>query len=242
MLEREVVSLGEVRVLIVEEVSLLLDMGFEPQVRRIVGGVPHAGQRQTLMSTVAFPKEVELFAGDISSNCVKLGAKLAKTVNITQRVIQVEETQKKLKLIELLGTLEGFTLVFVERKKKVSEVYTYITENLGIPCAALHGDMSSSDRDVSIKLSSSGKVKVLIATDITSRGIDLPNIKNIVNYDMPPEIDDYVYRMGKTGREESGTVISFLNRSNINIAHHLIRLLEDSNEPVESFLHQYTNL
>eukprot|EP01124_Arcella_intermedia_P004415 TRINITY_DN12513_c0_g1_i2.p1 TRINITY_DN12513_c0_g1~~TRINITY_DN12513_c0_g1_i2.p1 ORF type:complete len:242 (+),score=62.66 TRINITY_DN12513_c0_g1_i2:278-1003(+) len=241
MLEREVVSLGEVRVLIVEEVSLLLDMGFEPQVRRIVGGVPHAGQRQTLMSTVAFPKEVELFAGDISSNCVKLGAKLAKTVNITQRVIQVEETQKKLKLIELLGTLEGFTLVFVERKKKVSEVYTYITEN-GIPCAALHGDMSSSDRDVSIKLSSSGKVKVLIATDITSRGIDLPNIKNIVNYDMPPEIDDYVYRMGKTGREESGTVISFLNRSNINIAHHLIRLLEDSNEPVESFLHQYTNL
>ncbi|KAL2239697.1 DEAD-box ATP-dependent RNA helicase 37 [Sesamum indicum] len=251
LLERARVSLQMIKYLALDEADRMLDMGFEPQIRRIVQqmDMPPPGVRQTLLFSATFPKEIQRLAADFLSNYVFLavGRVGSSTDLIVQRVEYVLETDKRSHLMDLLHAQrangvqakQALTLVFVETKKGADSLENWLCIN-GFPATSIHGDRTQQEREYALRSFKSGKTPILVATDVAARGLDIPHVAHVVNFDLPNDIDDYVHRIGRTGRAgKSGLATAFFNENNSSLARPLADLMQEANQEVPAWLSRF---
>lgn len=242
LLDRARVSVAQVKHLIFDEADRMLDMGFEPQIRAIVENfhMPSSAEgRQSTMFSATFAKEVQLLARDFLEDYIFLtvGRVGASSGNITQVLRYVEEFQKYREVKRLLEEQveEGLTLVFVETKRKADEIENSLRDER-YPATSIHGDRQQWEREEALKLFKSGRLPILVATDVAARGLDIPNVNLVINFDLPGNIDDYVHRIGRTGRAgNQGTAVSFVNESNRNILSELWATLEETKQEIPTW-------
>lgn len=242
LIERGRVRLDCIRYLVLDEADRMLDMGFEPQIRRIVEGedMPGVEDRQTLMFSATFPRDIQMLARDFLKNYIFLsvGRVGSTSENITQKIEYVEDEDKLSLLLDLLTAtkVEGLTLVFVETKRMADRLSDDLLYN-SIPASAIHGDRTQRERERALDSFRTGRTPVLVATAVAARGLDIPNVGHVINYDLPTDPDEYVHRVGRTGRAgNTGTATSFFNRGNRGIVRSLIELLKESNQEIPSWL------
>jgi ATP-dependent RNA helicase RhlE len=198
-LERRLVSLSGIRMLVLDEVDRMLDMGFKPAIRRIVAAIP--AERQTLCYSATLSNDIREVSRDYLRNPVRIeiGSVLKPSPNVELQTFEVP-TDKKQELLEhLLGSQEGSFLVFVRTKHGADRVARRL-KRAGHDAIQIHGDRSQSQRNAALRSFAQGHHRVLVATDVAARGIDVADVAHVVNYDMPKEAEDYVHRVGRTGR------------------------------------------
>ena len=241
LLERGRISLVNIKYLVLDEADRMLDMGFEPQIRRIVEGedMPRTDMRQTLMFSATFPRDIQILARDFLKDYIFLsvGRVGSTSENITQKVEYVEDNDKKSVLLDILHTQDkGLTLIFVETKRMADALSDFLI-NQNFPATSIHGDRTQRERERALEMFRSGHCPILVATAVAARGLDIPNVTHVVNYDLPTDIDDYVHRIGRTGRAgNTGISTAFFNRGNRGVVRDLIELLKEANQEVPSFL------
>ncbi|XP_020639541.1 ATP-dependent RNA helicase DDX3X isoform X10 [Pogona vitticeps] len=257
MMERGKIGLDFCKYLVLDEADRMLDMGFEPQIRRIVeqDTMPPKGVRQTMMFSATFPKEIQMLARDFLEEYIFLavGRVGSTSENITQKVVWVEESDKRSFLLDLLNATgkdclgefqhnsngsgkESLTLVFVETKKGADSLEDFLYRE-GYACTSIHGDRCQRDREEALHQFRSGRSPILVATAVAARGLDISNVKHVINFDLPSDIEEYVHRIGRTGRVGNlGLATSFFNERNINITKDLLDLLVEAKQEVPSWL------
>ncbi|KAF3453678.1 hypothetical protein FNV43_RR04119 [Rhamnella rubrinervis] len=251
MIDRGRVSLGMIKHLAIDEADRMLDMGFEPQIRRIVEqmDMPKPGARQTMLFSATFPSEIQRLASDFLSNYifVAVGRVGSSTDLIVQKIDYIQDMDKRNHLMEILHSQRkngncgklALTLVFVETKKG-ADALEYILSSNGFPAIAIHGDKVQMERERALKSFKSGTTPILVATDVASRGLDIPHVAHVINFDLPKDIDDYVHRIGRTGRAgKSGLATAFFNDKNMSLAKSLAELMKEANQEVPIWLNQY---
>ncbi|KAJ7405474.1 ATP-dependent RNA helicase DDX3X [Willisornis vidua] len=242
MMERGKIGLDFCKYLVLDEADRMLDMGFEPQIRRIVeqDTMPPKGVRHTMMFSATFPKEIQMLARDFLDEYIFLavGRVGSTSENITQKVVWVEESDKRSFLLDLLNATgkDSLTLVFVETKKGADALEDFLYHE-GYACTSIHGDRSQRDREEALHQFRSGRSPILVATAVAARGLDISNVKHVINFDLPSDIEEYVHRIGRTGRVGNlGLATSFFNERNINITKDLLDLLVEAKQEVPSWL------
>ncbi|CAL8101836.1 unnamed protein product [Calicophoron daubneyi] len=242
VIERGRIGLEHCRFLILDEADRMLDMGFEPQIRRIVEqeNLPPSDKRQTLMFSATFPHEIQMLAKDFLNRYIFLavGRVGSTSENITQTIMWVEENAKRDALIDLLANADpaALTLIFVETKRGADSLEEYLYQQ-HYQVASIHGDRTQDDRELALSCFRSGRTPILVATAVAARGLDIPNVKHVINYDLPSDIEEYVHRIGRTGRVGNlGMATSFFNDKNRNLARGLVELLEEVNQQVPPWL------
>ncbi|XP_063546146.1 ATP-dependent RNA helicase bel isoform X2 [Cydia strobilella] len=250
MLARGRVALDHCRHLVLDEADRMLDMGFEPQIRKIVEchTMPKTGERQTLMFSATFPKQIQVLAQDFLSNYVFLavGRVGSTSENITQKVVWVEEAQKRSFLLDLLNASnllkrsrpeeDQLTLVFVETKKGADQLEEYLDSD-GYPVTSIHGDRTQREREEALRRFRTGQTPILVATAVAARGLDIPHVRHVINFDLPSDVEEYVHRIGRTGRMGNlGVATSFFNDANRGLARDLVELLVEAKQDVPNWL------
>eukprot|EP00744_Colponema_vietnamica_P008732 GILI01012450.1.p1 GENE.GILI01012450.1~~GILI01012450.1.p1 ORF type:complete len:454 (-),score=111.85 GILI01012450.1:133-1362(-) len=241
LFDRERVSFSCVKFLILDEADRMLEMGFEEQIRYLASSrfsdMPGPDDRQTLMFSATFPKEIRDLARDYLRRrhyLLTVGRVGSTTKNITQRLQWVEDAGKRDALMDIIQDLQDtdLVLVFVETKRLANDLYYYL-DKLGIPTETIHGDRAQHEREGALKAFKSGECPVLIATDVASRGLDIPNVAHVIQYDMPSSMDDYTHRIGRTGRAgNKGTAVGFFNKDNYPIASDLITYMKEHDQDI----------
>ena len=208
------VTLGGVEILVLDEADHMLDLGFIVPIRRIVSTIP--ANRQTLFFSATMPKEIAQLAGAMLRDPVHVAvAPVATTVErVEQKVIFVEATRKRALLAQILRDARmGRTLVFTRTKHGADKVTQHL-EAAGLSAAAIHGNKSQGQRERALASFKEGRVRVLVATDIAARGIDVEGVTHVVNFDLPNVPEAYVHRIGRTARAgHAGIAISFCDSS-----------------------------
>ncbi len=241
LIERGRISLANIKYLVLDEADRMLDMGFEPQIRRIVEGedMPATANRQTLMFSATFPRDIQILARDFLREYIFLsvGRVGSTSENITQKIEYVEDNDKRSVLLDILHTHgAGLTLIFVETKRMADALSDFLI-NQGFPATSIHGDRTQRERERALEMFRTGRCPILVATAVAARGLDIPNVKHVINYDLPTDIDDYVHRIGRTGRAgNTGLSTAFFNRGNRGVVRDLIDLLKEANQEVPGFL------
>eukprot|EP00915_Cephaloidophora_sp_WS-2016_P010383 GHVH01015136.1.p1 GENE.GHVH01015136.1~~GHVH01015136.1.p1 ORF type:complete len:646 (-),score=85.52 GHVH01015136.1:498-2435(-) len=233
-------SLSKCYYFVLDEADRMLDMGFSPQITEIVDNchLPNREIRQTIMFSATFPLPIQRLAEDFMCDYLFLAVGRVGSTNecIKQIVLYADEKAKPSRLMGLLSEIEGLTLIFVETKKKADIIHEYLgTQDIG--SVAIHGDRTQSEREEALETFRSGLVTVMVATDVVGRGLDIPNVTHVINHDMPPTIDDYVHRIGRTGRAgNQGRATTFITESNGAVLRDLITLLEEAKQDTPQWL------
>jgi superfamily II DNA/RNA helicase len=212
LIERRAVKLDAVRVLVLDEADRMLDMGFKPQVDRILKGVPQ--NRQTMLFSATFDGAVAELARAYTVNPTHVrGAAPAEAERgeIDHAFVAVTADGKLDRLVEQLRDERGRTLVFVRTKHGADKLVRKLDRQYGIRAVAMHGNLSQNQRERALWQFETGRVPTLVATDVAARGLDVDDITHVINYDPPHGDDDYVHRVGRTGRAgRSGNGITFV--------------------------------
>jgi len=243
LLEMKKVGLNRVTYLVLDEADRMLDMGFEPQIRKIIEQI--RPDRQVLMWSATWPKEVRKLAEDFLVDYIQINigaSQIHANHNILQIVDVVQEYEKEKKLVQLLeeimGEKENKTIVFCETKRKTDDITRKLRRD-GWPAMSIHGDKSQSEREWVLKEFRAGKAPILLATDVASRGLDIPDISFVVNFDYPNSGEDYIHRIGRTARaSRKGTAYTFFTSANGKNATELIQVMEEAAQVVPEKLLQ----
>ena len=195
-------DLSAIELLVLDEADRMMDMGFWPDVRRIISSLP--GVRQTLLFSATMPDEVVKDALEITREAkyVQVGQRSQPAKSITHRIETVGANEKVEWLIEHLRRPEGPVLIFTRTKIGADKLARKLAA-AGVKCTALHADRSQDQRRIAVEGFKSGKYKVLVATDIAARGLDIDAIHTVINYEVPDSPDAYVHRVGRTGRADA---------------------------------------
>ena len=242
-----VTNLRRITYVVLDEADRMFDMGFEPQVMKILGNI--RPNRQTVLFSATFPRQMEALARKTLSKPVEIivGGRSVVAPEIEQIVEVRSEESKFLRLLELLGNLyldekaeDDRTLIFVDRQESADGLLRDLMRK-GYPCMSIHGSKDQTDRDSTIEDFKAGVVPILIATSIAARGLDVKQLKLVVNYDAPNHLEDYVHRAGRTGRAgNTGTAVTFLTeeqgRYSLDIAKALRQSGQQVPEPVQKLV------
>ena len=219
----------------------MLDMGFEPQLRKIVSQI--RPDRQTLMWSATWPKDVVTLASDFLNDFIQVtvgSLELTANKDITQIIKPIEDYDKYNALQDQLSKSgkEDRVIIFCETKRGV-DTLTRNLRNTRYMARGIHGDKTQQERDWALKEFKEGKCLILIATDVASRGLDVKNIRVVVNYDMPNNIEDYIHRIGRTARAgATGTALTFFTSSNAKLAKPLLKILQEAGQDIPNELKQ----
>ncbi|KAL1123116.1 hypothetical protein AAG570_002204, partial [Ranatra chinensis] len=229
-----VTNLKRVTYVVLDEADRMFDMGFEPQVMRIIDNI--RPDRQTVMFSATFPRQMEALARRILNRPVEVqvGGRSIVCKEVEQHIVVLEEDQKMLKLLELLGVYQerGSVIVFVDRQESADALLKDLMK-ASYPCLTLHGGVDQYDRDSTIVDFKAGKAKLLVATSVAARGLDVKQLILVVNYDCPNHYEDYVHRCGRTGRAgNKGYSYTFITSEQERFAGDIVRALEQSQVPV----------
>uniref|UniRef100_UPI0003735A50 DEAD/DEAH box helicase n=1 Tax=Xanthomonas phaseoli TaxID=1985254 RepID=UPI0003735A50 len=226
-IERRSVDLSGIEVLILDEADRMLDMGFLPSIKRILTKLPRQ-DRQTLLFSATFEENIKQLALEFMRNPMQIQVTPSNTVaeSITHRVHPVDGARKRDLLLHLLAQdSREQTLVFA-RTKHGSDKLALFLEKSGIKTAAIHGNKSQGQRMRALSDFKAGRVTVLVATDIAARGIDIDQLPKVINYDLPMVAEDYVHRIGRTGRNGStGEAISLVAQDEAKLLRQIVRML-----------------
>jgi superfamily II DNA/RNA helicase len=197
---RRMISLSSIRILVLDEADRMLDMGFKPQVEKILRLLP--AKRQTMLFSATLDGEVGALAQAYTLNASRFSAELPSQHSdgeVEHRFVAVTAADKVDRLVELLHAEPGLSLVFVRTKRGADRLAAKLRGH-GVETAAMHGDMTQGARERALERFRSGKVTTLVATDVAARGLDLEAIAHVINYDPPEDTKGYVHRVGRTGR------------------------------------------
>lgn len=207
-----VTNLKRVTYMVMDEADRMFDMGFEPQVMKIVNNVRPS--RQTVLFSATFPRQMEALARKVLKKPLEItvGGRSVVCDDVNQ-IVEVRENETKfVRLLEILGQLfndegeEGASaLIFVDRHEAADNLLRDLMRR-GYPCQSLHGGKDQADRDSTIADFKSGVTNILIATSVAARGLDVKNLKVVINYECPNHMEDYVHRVGRTGRDRKSVV------------------------------------
>jgi ATP-dependent RNA helicase RhlE len=233
-LRRRSINLSQVDMFVLDEVDRMLDMGFLPAIRRIVGAIPKT--RQTMCYSATLDANIREIVRDYVTNPVRIeiGTTSKPSDRVELRIITVMQDQKLGLLDQMLNKEEGTFLVFSRTKHGADRISKKL-ERLGHAADVIHGDRSQSQRTAALKGFANGKHRVLVATDVAARGIDVNNIAHVVNYDLPNATEDFVHRIGRTGRAgKKGVATTFVMPQEKHDARKLERELKTKFEWAEA--------
>src|SRR3954454_8645022 len=225
-LERQNVVFDDLEVLVLDEADRMLDMGFAPQINRIVSEIPR--YRQTLLFSATMPPEVEALARKYLRKpvVVQVGRRSSAASTVAHAVYPVPRDKKSALLVELLQKPEmDSVLIFTRTKHGADRVVRHL-ERGGITATAMHADKSQAQRTQALEGFKSGAIRVLVATDIAQRGLDISGISHVINYDVPQQPEDYVHRIGRTGRAAAtGDAYTFMSPDEISMVRAIERTI-----------------
>jgi ATP-dependent RNA helicase RhlE len=225
-MERQNVVFDDLEVLVLDEADRMLDMGFAPQLNRIVAEIPP--YRQTLLFSATMPPEVEALARTYLRKpvVVQIGRRSEAVSTVTHAVYPVPRERKTMLLVELLKQANmDSVLIFTRTKHGADRVVRHL-EDAGIAATAMHADKSQGERTRALDEFKSGKIRVLVATDIAQRGLDVSGISHVINYDVPQQPEDYVHRIGRTGRAAAtGDAYTFMSTDEIAMVRTIERMI-----------------
>ncbi|KAI9769498.1 MAG: RNA-dependent ATPase [Geoglossum simile] len=237
-------DLSKVGYLVLDEADRMLDKGFEDAIREIIKTTPPTAQRQTLMFTATWPPSVRELAATFMKSPVKIAigdnptGDLRANTRIVQKVEVVDPRGKEFRLLQLLKEHQSGAqkndriLVFCLYKKEATRVEMFL-KSKGLRVAGIHGDLSQPQRTASLEAFKSGRVPLLVATDVAARGLDIPAVKLVINVTFPLTVEDYVHRIGRTGRAgKEGLAITLFTEHDKAQSGSLINVLKAANQPV----------
>ena len=212
-LKRKSINLDVCRFICLDEADRMLDLGFDEEVSEIMNHFHH--QRQTILYSATFPKKFQDFAKQtlVRPIVVNVGRAGAANLDVIQEVEYVKQEAKIVYLLECLQKTAPPVVIFCEKKGDVDDIHEYLLLK-GVEAVSIHGGKDQEERNEAIALYKAGKKDVLVATDIAAKGLDFADIQHVINFDMPSEIENYVHRIGRTGRcGKTGVATTFINKS-----------------------------
>ncbi len=233
-LNRGTLRLNETRSLVLDESDLMLDMGFDVQIETIISEMPE--ERQTMMFSATLPRKIESMAGRYLKNPVRVsvGQQSEPGKNIEQQTLMISDGDKYSNLLDQLDQRTGSVIIFVKTKRGADRLSIKLNEE-DHKSAAIHGDLRQSKRDRVLQGFRNQKYRIMVATDVAARGIDVPHIRHVINYDLPQCPEDYIHRIGRTARAgEKGAAVSFVTRQDRGKWGAIERLLDPNVKSDES--------
>ena len=225
-LDRQNVVFDDLEVLVLDEADRMLDMGFAPQINKVIAQVP--AYRQTLLFSATMPPEVEALARKYLRRpiVVQVGVRSAAANTVTHAVYPVPREKKNALLVQLLtGSVHDSVLIFSRTKHGADRIVRDL-EEAGVSATAMHADKSQAQRTRALQDFKEGKTTVLVATDIAQRGLDISGITHVINYDVPQQAEDYVHRIGRTGRAaKEGDAYTFMAPDEIGMVRTIERMI-----------------
>jgi probable ATP-dependent RNA helicase DDX4 len=244
ILEKQKISLAKVKYFVLDEADRMLDMGFEKTVREILtkGTIQAKGDRVTLMFSATFPEEIQKLAQDFLNDYLFLTVGIVGGANsdVQQILHKVGRNDKRNKVVEILNDIgTDKVMIFIEHKKQADILAFYLIQK-GYPTTSLHGDRLQSQRELALKEFKNGKSNIIVCTSVAARGLDIEKVNHVINYDLPQTIDEYVHRIGRTGRcGNPGKAISFFDSESDNdtkLSRQLARILSQAKQQVPDWL------
>ncbi|CAI9586858.1 unnamed protein product, partial [Staurois parvus] len=247
VIRKEKIGLTKLLYLVLDEADRMLDMGFREDIENLLQnpGMPPKQNRQTLMFSATFPANIQSLAREILKPdylFVAVGQVGGACSDVEQLIIEVEEFGKKDKLMEILQEIGSErTMVFVKTKKKADFIAMCLCQEK-VPSTSIHGDREQRERETALREFRTGQCPIIVATSVAARGLDIENVSYVINFDIPDDIDEYVHRIGRTGRcGNTGKAISFFDKRGDDeqrIARSLVKVLSDAHQEVPAWLEE----
>lgn len=241
-LEMGVINLKRVTYLVLDEADRMLDMGFEPQIRKIVSQI--RPDRQTLMFSATWPREIQKLALEFCREKpvhIVIGSNdLSVNLKIKQNIEVMDNSMKQFRCAQLIqNVVNGSKVLIFTQTKKGADHLTYFLGSSGVQAHSIHGDKTQGQRDFIMRQFKTGRTNILVATDLAARGLDVADIKFVINYDFPTNIEDYIHRVGRTGRAgRDGVSYTFFSREDYRHSYKLIDILEETDQEVPDDLYR----